>query len=124
MTYLDLEAVKPGMVVAADVEGKAGQILLRAGTRLSERQIGLLAANAIGGIEIRAAGRTDATALITHATGAGRTEQAADVAREAALRALFRDTDTTHPFIQALMRAARARMLQGNRTHERSDTER
>ncbi len=114
MTYLDLEAVKPGMVVAADVEGKAGQILLRAGTRLSERQIGLLAANAIGGIEIRAAADPPAAP-----------SPGVDPARvEAALRALFRDTDTTHPFIQALMRAARARMLQGNRTHERSDTER
>jgi len=114
MTYLDLEAVKPGMVVATDVEGKAGQILLRAGTRLSERQIGLLAANAVAGLEIR-----------TDAAEADSADAPIDPARvEAAVNALFRDTDTAHPFIQALMRVTRARMLQGNRLHERIDTER
>lgn len=114
MTYLDLEAVKPGMVVAADVEGKAGQILLRAGTRLSERQIGLLAANAIEGLEVR-----------PDVAEADSPDMPVDPTRvEAAVNALFRDTDTAHPFIQALMRVTRARMLQGNRIHERNDTER
>ncbi|WP_297528671.1 hypothetical protein [Thiohalobacter sp.] len=114
MTYFELDAVEPGMVVATDVEGGSGQILLRAGTRIDARHIRLLAAHAVKGLEIR-----------TAACEAGAPDAAIDPARvEAAVDVLFRDTDTAHPFIQALMRVTRARMLQGNRIHERNDTER
>ncbi|HSH30673.1 MAG TPA: hypothetical protein VK971_12250 [Thiohalobacter sp.] len=98
-TTKDLDELREGMVLGADVTSPRGRMLLGAGAILSERHLRLLAANGVKRVEVEPPGQTP-----------GRPVPATDPAQlEARLETRFAHNDTAHPLIRALKRICRSR---------------
>ena len=99
MRQLELSQARAGMVLGQDVPGRAGQLLLRAGTVLSAQHLQLLRAHAVGQIHIAT------TDDVTTAAAPG---LASDI--EAQIGARFCLCDDRHPLIRELRRLCRERL--------------
>ena len=90
-----------GMILHTDVLGASGQVLLPAGTILSNRHIQLLLANGVQSLAIRNGSSGSETPLSPKPT-------AKQI--EAHLDHRFRDNDPDNPVIKELTRICRTRM--------------
>lgn len=99
MQQVELSRAQAGMVLGQDVLSRAGQLLLRAGTALSEQHLQLLRAHAVSQIHVATADDGTAPAA-SGPTG--------DV--EAQIRTRFSLCDDRHPLIRELRRLCRERL--------------
>lgn len=103
MQQLDLENARAGLVLAEDAVSARGQLLLRAGTVLSERHLQILRANAVAHISVGAVDRAPPVA----------TDIGTDI--ETHIEARFCFCDSQHPLISALRRVCRQRLNRADR---------
>ncbi|HKK13146.1 MAG TPA: hypothetical protein VKA14_00650 [Gammaproteobacteria bacterium] len=96
MTNTDLNQVCAGMVLAADVAGADGNVLLQAGTTLNDRQLDLLRAHGVTVLQV-----TDT------APATGDEPDADELDRR--LQERFGLADANHPLIRELLRLCRQR---------------
>lgn len=99
MEQMELSQARAGMILGEDILGRTGQLLLRAGTRLSEQHLQLLRAHAVGPVRI-------ATAAEIPQPAAPRP----DTDIEAQIGARFCLCDERHPLIRELRRLCRERL--------------
>lgn len=99
MSTLAVEFLEPGMVLARDVRGSNGMVLLGAGAELTERHIGIFRAWGIAEVEVKGAAQ-DAfnTEILT------RLEVAQRQQIEQELDRLFQHNDPHDPVIEELRR--------------------
>ncbi|MEA4855154.1 HDOD domain-containing protein [Solidesulfovibrio sp.] len=97
MARVNIDELRPGMVLGRDVCGKNGRMLLSAGTVLEPSHLRVLRIWGVSAVCL-ARGREPATAA-----GAGETADGRERAREA-LAARFALTDRAHPAVAALYR--------------------
>lgn len=100
-TTIDVTDARSGMVLQKDVTNRQGQVLLPAGTALSDRHIQLLSANGIERLLIR--------------TGEAAPEQPekppiSPEELDSTIKKRFLDNDGENPVIKELARICRARM--------------
>jgi hypothetical protein len=99
MSTLAVEFLEPGMVLARDVRGSNGMVLLGAGAELNERHIGIFRSWGIAEVEIKgAAQETTNTELLTK-LDVGQRQR---IERE--LDRLFQHNDPHDPVIEELRR--------------------
>ena len=99
MSFLAVEFLKPGMVLAGDVRGSNGMVLLGAGAELNERHIGIFRAWGITEVEIKGAAQdTSHTELLTKLDVAQRRQIEQELDR------LFQHNDPQDPIIGDLRR--------------------
>lgn len=99
MQQLDLDNARAGMVLGEDAVNAKGQLLLRAGTVLTDRHLQMLHANAVARIGV---GEPD-NATARAAPGIG-----TDI--ETHIEARFRFCDSQHPLVSELRRICRQRL--------------
>jgi hypothetical protein len=97
MQQLDLDNARAGMVLGEDAVNAKGQLLLRAGTVLSDRHLQMLHANAVARIGV---GEPDTAPA---APGLG-----TDI--ETHIEERFRFCDSQHPLVSELRRICRQRL--------------
>lgn len=106
MGKINLDQLRPGMVLAADVLDRNKRVLLKAGFELTEKALTILRQWGVTEADIEGIDREEANTqeileldpeLLSHA--------------EASYRELFRHNDITHPFIKELMRLSIRRMV-------------
>ena len=101
MASLDIDSLTPGMKAGKDVIEASGQVLLRAGTEITEKHLRVLRSWGIQQVEIEGPKPPDTEdTLLAKATPA-----MLETAR-AAVDSRFRHTDATHPAIAELRRLA------------------
>lgn len=99
MQQLELSQARAGMVLGEDVLDRAGQLLLRAGTVLSDQHLQLLRAHAVGQLRIGTADGAAAPAT-----------PRSDTDIEAHIETRFCLCDDRHPLIRELRRLCRERL--------------
>lgn len=105
MAFVDLDEVKPGMVLKSDVSTSKGHLLLIAGTELSAKHLRILKGRDIATVDI--VGADDL--YDTEDAGAA---QILPIEATAPITELFANTDLAHPFIKELMRLCKQRALE------------
>lgn len=108
-TIMDLAAAQEGMVLGADATSPKGQLLLAAGTRLTDRHLRLLAANGVAEV-----------AIGNHRQEDNASVQLSAEQLEAHLQERFEHNDDNHPLIRELKRICRSRLDGG--TNEGGET--
>lgn len=98
MAHVNLDAVRTGMVLEADVTNSGGHTLLKAGTELSARHLTLLRAYGIAAISVGAAPAERETGTLP--------SSAPD---DCCVAERFLHNDPHHPLISELMRLCEAR---------------
>jgi hypothetical protein len=89
------EQLELGMVVARDVTGRSGEVLICAGTPLRERELRMLATWGVGSVWVEA----DEAIVADPAEGL-------DAREEARIRERFQHNDLEHPFVRELFAQA------------------
>ncbi len=101
MALLDIDSLTPGMKVGKDVIEASGQILLRAGTEISEKHLSILRSWGVQQVDIAGDKPPDADDnFLARATPAMLDRAQASVGER------FHRTDPVHPAIAELMRLA------------------
>lgn len=98
MAQLELDAVRTGMVLKADVTNGQGHTLLRAGVGLSARHLQLLRAQGIAEVCVEEA-----------AQAVGSTQSESAKRPTTSIKERFRHNDPRHPLISELMRLCEER---------------
>ncbi len=107
MGKLNLDQLRPGMVLAADILDRNRRVLLKAGLELTERHLTVLRQWGVPEADVQGVDREEINAqecmeldqeLLAHA--------------EASYRSLFRHCDLQHPFSQELLRLCVVRAVQ------------
>jgi len=109
MAQLEIDALQPGMKVGRDVVETSGQILLRAGTEITEQHLRVLRSWGIQTVEIEGARPAEPEDAFL-----ARADPATFDRAQAAVTERFRCADPAHPAIAELMRLA---VLAEVRTH-------
>lgn len=104
MAFVDIDEVKPGMVLRSDVATVQGHLLLIAGTELSAKHIRILQGRDVKTVDI--VGADD-----IYDTEDAAAAQVLPIEATAPITELFAHTDTRHPFIRELMRLCTQRAL-------------
>lgn len=104
MGHLSIDFLEPGMVLARDVRGSTGIVLLGAGAEISERHIEIFRRWGVTDVEIKG---TDQDALNTQVLLKLDSEKQAAIERE--LDRLFQHNDPSDPVIEELRRICLAR---------------
>ncbi len=106
MGALNLEEIKPGMILAGDVRDRNGLILLTSGCEINEKHLRILKMWGVVEVDIQGVSRDD---LMRQATA----EIDPMLLREAEneSRHWFRLTDLEHPFVSELFRLVTARRI-------------
>lgn len=105
MAFVDIDEVKPGMVLRSDVATPKGHLLLIAGTELTAKHIRILHGRDIEAIDI--VGADD-----LYDTEQSPVAEILPIEATAPITELFAHTDTGHPFIRELMRLCTQRALE------------
>lgn len=99
MQQVELSRAQAGMVLGQDVLSRGGQLLLRAGTVLSEQHLQLLRTHAVGQIHV---------ATADDGTAPAASSPVGDI--DAQISARFCLCDDSHPLIRELRRLCRVRL--------------
>ncbi len=110
MAFVDLDEVKPGMVLKSDVATSKGHLLLIAGTELSTKHLRILKGRDITIVDIIGADDLYDTEDTTVA-------QILPIEATAPITELFANTDTAHPFMKELMRLCKKRAQENQPRH-------
>lgn len=102
---VDLDALNPGDVLAADVADRSGRLILGRGRTLSERHIEIFRTWGVAQVSLMADGEDAA---------AEPSSEALDAARAAVL-SRFEGLPQEHPFVSALIDACAAQQLSEKR---------
>jgi len=101
MAQLEIDALQPGMKVGRDVVEASGQVLLRAGTEITEKHLRVLRSWGVQTVEIEGERPPD-----PEETSLARADPATFDRAQAAVNERFRCADPAHPAIAELMRLA------------------
>ncbi|HLP00378.1 MAG TPA: hypothetical protein VK163_00025 [Opitutaceae bacterium] len=101
MALLDIDSLTPGMKVGKDVVEASGQVLLRAGTEISEKHLRVLRSWGIQQVEIEGPKPPDSEDTFLSRASPELLDRA-----QASVNERFRHTDPVHPAIAELMRLA------------------
>jgi hypothetical protein len=101
MAQLEIDALQPGMKIGRDVVEASGQILLRAGTEITEKHLRVLRSWGVQTVEIEGARPPE-----PEDTSLARADPATFDRAQAAVTERFRCADPAHPAIAELMRLA------------------
>ena len=101
MALLEIDSLQPGMKVGRDVVEPSGQVLLRAGTEITEKHLRVLRSWGIQQVEIDGAKPADPEEAIL-----ARADPAIFDRAHATVAARFHHADPSHPAIAELMRLA------------------
>ena len=99
MGKLNLDEIKPGMVLGADVTDRNGRVLLKNGLEISDRHLKILKQWGITDADIKGASREEITAQAVGQLDQHALEKAEQVHNE-----LFRYTDRQNPFVNEIYR--------------------
>ena len=114
MARINLEDIRPGMVLASDAKDRNGRILLGAGNELTDKHLKIFKMWGITDADIKNVGTEEVAAL-----SASRFEPELLKEAENQIRERFRHTNLEHPFNQELcrlltMRLARRESVRGD----------
>lgn len=98
MPNLNVDELKPGMVLAEDAVHLNGRVLLRAGAGIGEKHIRMLKTWGIYAVSVKGEGENDETAADDEIDP----DKYAEADRR--MRALFRHADLTHPAMAELFK--------------------
>ncbi len=110
MGVINLEDLKPDMLLADDVQALNGRVLLRSGSRITEKHIGIFKAWGVTEADISGVSKDD----IDDSTAEEIDPKVLSLAREAAERR-FRLAGTAHPLLEELFRISTFRTAQRQR---------
>jgi hypothetical protein len=111
MGAINLENIKPGMVLASDAKDLNGRVLLKAGTELTEKHLRVFKIWGVSEAEIVGVDAVDVVAEAAAQIDPARMKDA-----EGRLQQLFALTDKKHPAIAELMRLIMLRAVRSDST--------
>ncbi|MEE9256565.1 MAG: hypothetical protein V3V56_05280, partial [bacterium] len=106
MGTINLDDLKPDMMLAAEVKARNGRTLLTAGTTLTAKHIGIFKTWGVTEADIQGVSKEDAAAPVADDIPPSLYRNA-----EEAVRERFRHTDGAHPFMGELQRICIFRRL-------------
>lgn len=107
MAIINLDYIKPGMVLNSDVKDINGRLLMTTGTELTEKHLHILKAWGITEVDIKGMTDEDVEEIIKKDVDPFILEQA-----ENELNKIFIYTDRTHPAIKEIFRFCAIRKAQ------------
>ena len=107
MGVINLEDLQPDMLLADDVQALNGRVLLRSGSRLTEKHLGIFKAWGVTEADISGVSKND----ISDSTAEEIDPQVLSLARDTVERR-FRLSGTAHPLLEELFRISISRTAQ------------
>ncbi len=107
MGVINLEDLTPDMLLADDVQALNGRVLLRSGSRITEKHIGIFQAWGVTEADISGVSKGD----IADSAAEEIDPQVLSLARETA-EGRFRLAGSTHPLLEELLRISTFRIAQ------------
>lgn len=106
MGKINLENLKPGMVLAANVIERGGRVLLGAGVELTEKHISIFRKWGITEADVQNVTQEEVMAVVTSQLDPWVLREAED-----RMTKLFHLTDRNHPFVQELCQLCTVRWI-------------
>ncbi len=106
MGTINLDDLKPDMVLAGEVKARNGRTLLTAGTQLTAKHIDIFKTWGVTEADIQGVAKKDVTAAAAESIDPKLFRKA-----EKATRERFRHADESHPFIEELLRLCTFRSI-------------
>jgi hypothetical protein len=116
MGTLNLEDIRPGMILASDAKNLAGRVLLTAGNEITEKHLRVFKIWGVSQVEIRGIDEEDVFVRAGAEVDAAVLKQADEATQE-----LFALTDNGHPAISELMRLTIIRLAKIDAKWEAND---
>ncbi|HPL63057.1 MAG TPA: hypothetical protein PK587_04745 [Syntrophales bacterium] len=111
MGTINLDDIKPGMVLEKEVQGRDGRVLLGAGQAISDKHLRIFKMWGVTEASIMGVQREEIAAQT-----ASRLDPASLRKAEHDLRTRFRNTDLSHPFLSEFFRILSLKLARGGRT--------